>query len=185
MVRERFHGQVTQRLHNYLASAQSLVEHVRRLMRDRKGPIVKAFKERKSKVLENGEMPFMHDLRNYTMHRTLPFFAHMLSMTNVNTPEQKMVSEVQLSVPQLLEWDGWRASAKTFIEAQGDAVAVRPVVRKHGELVFGLNMWLHNQLAKANDAALDEVNELIVDANTILTQGDRETARRRARRDFS
>lgn len=31
----------------------------------------------------------MVGLRNYTLHRTLPFFAHTLSMTNVTTPERR------------------------------------------------------------------------------------------------
>lgn len=56
-VREQFHAQTTQRLPNYLASAQSLVDHVRRLMRDRAGPIAKEFERRKAALLQNPEVP--------------------------------------------------------------------------------------------------------------------------------
>lgn len=35
VVRDRFYAEATQRLHNYLASASSLVDHVRHLLRDR------------------------------------------------------------------------------------------------------------------------------------------------------
>ena len=185
IVRDQFHAQVTQRLHNYLASAQSLVDHVRRLMRDRTGEITEEFEHRKAKTLRNLEVPFMVDLRNYTLHRTLPFLGHVLSLTQINTPEQKMVSEVQLVTAQLLEWDGWSSNGHAFLQQSGEAVILRPVVKRHGELVLRLNSWLHNELSRANGAALEEVNELVVDVNTILTGGDRATAERRSRRDFS
>ncbi len=184
-VRERFQARATQRLHNYVASAQSLVDHVRRLMRDREGRVVDEFGKRKAAVLANPEVPFVMNLRNYTLHRALPFLGHRLSMTNVNTPEAKMESEVELSVVNLLEWNRWPAPVRTYLEGHGDALSLRPVVKKHGELVFELNSWLHHELARANDPALDEVNELVIQLNMVMTGGDRATAERRARRDFS
>lgn len=132
-------------------------------------------------MLNNPEVPFMLSLRNYTLHRTLPLFAHTLSMTNVNTPDQRMESEVQLGVADLLAWDGWAAPARAYLEAAGEAVQLRPVVKKHGELITQLNMWLHHALADANEEALHEVNELIIDRNAILTGGDREAAVRESR----
>lgn len=43
-------------------------------------------------------------------------------------------------------------------------------------------MWHLQELANANASALDEVNELIVEANAILTGGGMEEARRMATR---
>jgi hypothetical protein len=185
VVRDEFHAQVTQRLHNYLASAQSLVDYVRRLIRGRTGKITEEFERRKAETLRNLEVPFMVDLRNYTLHRTLPFLGHRLSLTQISTPEQKMESEVQLSTAQLLAWRGWSSDGRAFLEQSGEAVFLRPVVKRHGQLLLGLNSWLHNELSRANDPAREEANELVVDLNTILTGGDRETAERRSRRDFS
>ena len=122
---------------------QSLVEHVRRLMRGRAGPIVDEFEERKADVLSNPEVPFVVNLRNYTLHRMLPFLGHRLSMTDVNTPEARMESEVQLNVASLLEWDGWPAPVRADLESGTEALPLRPVVKKHGELVLELNSWLH------------------------------------------
>ena len=86
VVRDRFHDELTQRLHNYVASAQSLVDLVRHLLHNREGQIVDDFERRKQNVLRHGEVPFMKCLRNYMLHETLPFSAHTLSMENVNTP---------------------------------------------------------------------------------------------------
>ncbi len=182
LIRERFHAVTTQRLHNYLASVQSLVDHVRWLMRKRAGSIAEDFERRKQDLLRNSEVPFMVDLRNFTLHRTLPFLAHRLEITNVNTPEQTMESEVELSVAQLLEWAGWSGPTRTYLEAQGDAMVLRPVVKKHGELVLGLNAWLHNGLSRANEEALKEVNGLIVARNAILVGGDTAEAERISRK---
>jgi hypothetical protein len=183
-VRDQFHARLTRHLHNYLASATSLRDHVRRLMVDRAGSLADEFQRRKEEMLRNPEVPFVFDLRNFTLHRKLPFFAHTLSMINVNQPDQKMESEVQLNVVELLVWDGWSAAARAYLRdlGEGAAVTLRPVIKQHADLVLDLNVWLLRELASANEGALDEVNELIVAANAILTGGDVEEARRLAHR---
>lgn len=184
IVRLRFHAEVTQRLHNYLVGAQSLVDHVRRLMRGRVGPIAEEFATRKAELLRGPEIPFMVDLRNFTLHRTLPFFGHTLSVTGVNTPEQEVESEVLLNVPQLFEWDGWSAPARVYLDGQHDALSLRPIVKKHGEMVLELNAWLLSELAKTNKDSLDEVNTLIVARNAVLTGGDPENGEEAVARRF-
>jgi extradiol dioxygenase family protein len=181
VVRERFQAETTRHLHNYLASVHSLVEHVRRMLRGRSGSIIEEFERRKAELLQDPEVKFIVELRNFTHHRILPFLGHTLSLTKVNTPDQQMESEIELSVGQLLEWDGWPALAREFLASQGDAIKLRPAVRRHGQLVFELNAWLLNELGHANDSALEEVNELVVRANMIFT-GDRDRAERLARR---
>jgi hypothetical protein len=85
---------------------------------------------------------------------------------------------------ELLVWDGWSAAARAYLRdlGEGAAVTLRPVIKQHADLVLDLNVWLLRELASANEGALDEVNELIVAANAILTGGDVEEARRLAHR---
>ena len=71
------------------------------------------------------------------------------------------------------------------MKAHGDVVPLRPVIEKHGRLLFDLNAWLHHELSLANAPALEEVNEMVVRRNMIMTGGDRTMAERRARRDFT
>jgi hypothetical protein len=136
------------------------------------------FRRRKEMMLQNPEVWFVVGLRNYTAHRKLPFFAHTLSMTNVNKSDQKMESEVELNVAELLEWDDWPPAERAYLEGLGDAVTIRPVVKRHAELLLDLNAWLLNELSNANAQALDEVNALVVARNAILTGGDLAEARR-------
>lgn len=174
-VRDRFQAVTARCLHNYLASSMTLVDHVRRTMAGRTGQLADEFKSRKEALLQNPEIPFMQDLRNFTLHRTLPFLAHRLSMTNVNTPEQTFESEVELSVAQLLEWDEWSTASRRFLENSGETVALRPVVQRHGQLVLDLNAWVHTKLVQAID--IDQLNELIVEINAALAGVDKESAK--------
>jgi uncharacterized protein YdiU (UPF0061 family) len=178
VVRDRFHAILTRRLHNYAASAQSLIDHVRRIMRKRTGPTAEEFNKRKRELLQHAEMAFVQDLRDYMLHRTLPFFAHTFTLQNVNTPEKTFESEVELATAPLLEWRKWTAPARTYLMSQGEAVNLRPVVKKHGQLLIELNTWLHEELTKENSAALKAVNKLIEIRNSILAgeSGDAEQA---------
>jgi hypothetical protein len=153
----------------------TLVDHTRRLMKGRTGEVTDEFTRRKAELLEHPEVPFMQDLRNFTLHRKLPFLAHTVSMTNVNKPDQQFESEVLLSASDLLDWDGWTARSSMFLASAGD-VELRPVVRKHGEMVSALNIWLFASLIDAIDLAA--INELVVERNAILTGVDVEAARR-------
>jgi hypothetical protein len=180
-VRDQFQAAITQRLHNYVAGTMTLVEHSRRVMGKRSGAICNDFAKRKQELLTNPEIPFMQDLRNFTLHRSLPFLGHSLSVVNVNAPDQAMTSEVQLSVSELLESDGWTAPSRGFLEAQGDVVTLRPLVRKHGRLTLEINMWLHDALASANAEALADANRLVIERNAILTGADLSDAERLTR----
>ncbi len=174
IVREQFHRLVAQRLHNYLASAASLVDHVRRVMRDRNGDIADEFQRRKSVVLADPEIRFVFDLRHYTVHRALPLIGHRFAEKSGGPFE----SEVQIGVPALKEWDGWSNVSQGFLQRSADSIPLRPLIRKHGDFVGSLNVWLHNALADANAARLSEVDQLVVARNAILVGGDLELARR-------
>jgi hypothetical protein len=63
--REGYEAEVTQRLHNYVAGAATLVDHARRLMKGRTGKIANEFERRKLETIANPEVPFIKDLRNF------------------------------------------------------------------------------------------------------------------------
>lgn len=175
VVRTRFEGAVMRGLHNYVASAMTLVEHTRRVMRDRSGPIVEEFERRKHQVVANPEVPFVQGLRNYVLHHSLPFVGHEVRLQP--QPNVIATSEIQLSARELAHWEGWSATTRAFIESHGEALTLRPIIRRHSELVIELNLGLYEQLADANADALAEVKELVVQRNAILAGLDMEEAR--------
>jgi hypothetical protein len=187
VIRERFQAAVTRSLHNYLASAMSLVEHVRAIMGERTGALADEFAARRKSLITNPEIRFVQDLRNFTLHSALPFVGHTVSLPGSDNPAGAATAEVEVSVAQLLSWHSWTAPSKRYLENQGEAIALRPVIKKHGELVLGLNGWLLSELSRENQPALEDVNRLIVERNAILygvdfTQAEELTTRDALRR---
>jgi hypothetical protein len=175
-VRMRFEGQVVRALHNYVAAATTLVDHTRRILRGRSGPILEAFEARKGGVVAHPEVPFIHGLRNYVLHHSLPFIGHQVHVEP--RPDVVATGEIRLSVGELASWSGWSPQARTFLASHGQDLALRPVIDKHAELVVDLNLWLVQQLSDANAAALNEVNRLVEERNAILGDVGIDEARR-------
>jgi hypothetical protein len=144
----------------------TLVDHSRRIMRSRKDAVASEFAERKAELVRNPEIRFIQELRNFTLHRAIPFLGHSFTFTTGTDPA--FTSEVELGVAQLRGWDGWSESSLAFLENQGEAVVLRPTIRRHGQLVLGLNSWLLDALMAANQLAREEVNDLVAKRNAIL-----------------
>lgn len=178
VVRDAFIGELTRALHNYLASAHSIVDHARRLMRQADPDFAAEFKTRVEEAIQDHPvMHFIGGLRNYSVHRRLPFLGSNFSMQNPNSPEAGFQSEIQMSVEQLLEWDGWPATAKEFLFQHAPTFAVGPLIEEHGPVVYDLNVSLHERLMEKNVDALSEVNEMVIEFNATLTGTDAETTR--------
>lgn len=168
LVRRSFEGAVLRELHNYVASAVTVVDHARRVLRGRTGATVDEFARRKTEMNASGLVPFVHCLRSFVLHRQLPFLGHEVRLQP--QPGVLATSDLRLSVEELMGWDGWTAPAKAFLATQQEAIPLRPVIVDHAELLMGLNLWLYEQLAAANESALDEVNELVTERNAILAR---------------
>lgn len=180
VVADAFHRELAQRLHNYLAAATSLIDHVRRLMRGRTGAIAAEFEQRKRALYANAEVSFVQDLRNYAVHRSLPVTGHKVAMRQGAEPAFE--SEVTLSIPHLLEWGKWTARSRDFLAQQGTSLALRHVIRRHGSRMRDLNAWLYNSLSSANEAALTDANRLVVAVNAHLMGVSLDEAERHTRR---
>src|SRR5687768_14922772 len=176
-VREVYEAALMRALHNHVASSRTLVDHVRRVMKGQTGYVADEFDARRAKLLEHGEVHFIHGLRNFMLHRTLPFVSHELSISDVNQPTQAFKAKVSLSAAQLLEDDSWSAPARTYVRDQPDDVDLRHAVLLHGDLVYRLNSWLYDALEDEAGAVVEELNRLVDEVNAALLDCDVETAR--------
>lgn len=174
IIRDAFSASVLRLLHNYLASAASLVDHSRRLVRGIDQELADEFEKRKAVVLDHPAVHLVMGLRNYLMHRALPGIGHTLSMTKVNTPEATMESHVQLQASELCRWAGWDTQARAYLHAADGSIDLLPIVEIHGRLSGELNGWLFNALTDANEEGRQEANELMIEWNEALS-GNRPT----------
>lgn len=56
-------------------------------MRGRKDALAQEFDARRQLVLANPEIPFVQDLRNFTLHLALPFVGHTVTLPGPADPE--------------------------------------------------------------------------------------------------
>jgi hypothetical protein len=147
-------------------------------MRGRSDAIVSKVDAEKSTLLTHPEIPFIKELRNYMLHRSLPPVLHRAVMTGLNTPTPGSESEVTLSAEDLLGWHGWGSAAKAFLRGQTGGLALRPVIENHGYEMYKFNDWLLDLLIEENRSNLAAANELVVERNALVNRVDIPEARR-------
>lgn len=182
-VRENWEARTIRALHNYVASSASVVDHVRRVMRGREGPIAERFETKRLATVEHPEMAFVRDLRNYTLHRSLPSLGFSLTMKRKDdeSEEWDMTAKVYLHTEELFRWEGWKADSRAFLESLEDGqVHLFPTFETHVNQMVRLNGSLCNALGEAID--YDALNALVEEANAVLTGGDMDEARRMSER---
>ncbi len=115
-------------LHNYVASAQSLVDHSRNLYEGKLNESIRPFSDYKERV----EKDFAYDplarfvicLRHYCQHYKAP----TISILTTN-PSGRLVREVQLPLTSLLTSDRWNSEAKTYLKTiESNGVDIQQVV---------------------------------------------------------
>jgi hypothetical protein len=169
-VREEIEARIDQRLHNYVASSGALVDHTRRMLAKYEGTALSdEYEIRKEEIARTGPARFMKDLRNYTLHRELPFLGNIVSLA---TDEgDRWVAEIRLSAALLLEWDGWSRPARSLIEASDGAITLRHVVREHVDLIRSLYQWLWTQYRGLHRYELVLLDDLHAEHDWVLSGG--------------
>lgn len=62
------------------------------------------------KLAENGLASFMHDFRNYVVHRGYPEISQQLTFDEINTS-----NDIFFNKEELLKYDGWSTNSKRYI----------------------------------------------------------------------
>ncbi len=168
-VADEINAQIDQRLHNYVASAASLIDHTRNLFKHYEGRHVAAeYESRKDLLAAEPVNGFVRDLRNYALHRSLPWLGHKVSTTGAG---QDIAAETYLGTAELRTWDGWKAPAKAFLDEAGDTVALTATIEQHVSLVRGLHEWVLAQFEGLHRADIAGSNALINEYNWLISGG--------------
>ncbi|HEX8166927.1 MAG TPA: hypothetical protein VF601_14230 [Beijerinckiaceae bacterium] len=153
------HREVNRYVHNFVASAMTLVEHTRIFIRREYSntPLATMYQAKIDKEIRNDELcKFVQDFRNYMLHRELPNSEMFVSYTK--TEDGGMINTgVVYKVENLKNWDGWTVPSKGFLEKQGENLNLREIAVKYEEKVLKLHDWLEEAL---NEHHRDELEEL-------------------------
>jgi hypothetical protein len=173
-LRERVSADLDQRLHNYVASMGSLIDQTRRLIDSyTRMSIKEAYEARKGLLVSRPVTGFVRDLRNYLLHRSLPYISHSVSFN-----QESYEAKVLLSVAELNVWDGWKAEAKRFLASAGDDIELMSTVRDHFTGVDNLWRWLFAQYAGLHRVDETGYNELVNEHDWYLSGGQSGRLRR-------
>lgn len=140
-----FLKEVARLLHNYVAAAQSLLDHTRRhhqaLYEDSR-----LFPEYNDEVnrrfATNRLATFVKGLRQYCQHYEFPPVASVLSPS---AGEPGYSSRISLDSDKLREFSGWKAPAKEFLKDAGDTIDLLEVIDDHHKMVVDFHRWLESR----------------------------------------
>jgi hypothetical protein len=159
---QQTHREVVRRVHNFVASALTLVEHTRIFMRENycSTPVLDRYQAKIDADLANDPLArFVQDLRNYMLHKGLPNSEmHMKFESNPDLPGGgTLETGIQIRAARLQEWDGWSVSARGFIEACGESIDIRTVAETYADKISLFHTWLQRELDQFHS---DDLNEL-------------------------
>jgi len=155
---------VVRRLLNYLSSAMSLKEHTRILINslyqktefeaEYKIEIISIFKEKKV-------VGFIEELRNYSLHYSLPISIPKFSIQMDQDAETKVIEHYfYLDKKKLLEWSSWKAKAKPYLEEQIDEIDVETLIDEYYEIVSSFHNWLYEKIYSIHKNEIDWISKM-------------------------
>jgi hypothetical protein len=149
--------EVTRLIHNYVASAKTLIEHTRRLYKDlRKGGLT--FEDYQEKVTRDFASDplakFIEDLRDYCMHYAPPPVFSELKYTR---KPARFTTGLKLNVDSLQLFGGWSTPAKKYLSDQGKAVDLLGPVDDYHAKVIAFHKWFKGRLMQLHARELGKV----------------------------
>lgn len=165
----QFLADVIRCLHNFLASAKSLVDHSRNLMEDvyADHPLLTEYQERVRREMgSSGLVQFVHDLRNYILHKGIPIIQESLTIR----PGEKPVFSVALDLSRMRDWSKWSHGAREYIDSLPDHVRLAEVVEPYLEQIVFFHQWLTNRRLEVDRPAMENLRELQRQLRQICTE---------------
>jgi len=161
-------------LFNYLASAFMLIDHTRRYVdRMYSNNTYSAFKTDCEKAIDqrfanNDNHHIAQGLRNYIQHRKLP----SVGSTIHYTPKNGLNKAFNVSIPSLLEWDGWSTKAREILTAKGNTLPLRDFIQQYFQQVESFHKWLWTNQVKLHKEDFDRFNQLKREARTAFKNAE-------------
>ena len=153
-----FQKELVRMLHNYLASAKTLVEHTRKFVRTQYfgTEFEKKYDSKVDEAFHNPFCSFIMDLRDFILHNGLPQTSASFHFER----EKPLEFTIKLDVGSLRNWDGWDPQAAQYLGTLGAEVVMDDLVQRYTSLVAGFYKWFAEELQSFHSLHLKELNEL-------------------------
>lgn len=144
-------------LHNFVAGAKTLVEHSRNTIRElcEKTDFWEEYQDRVMNTFANEPViKFVEELRNYALHKNLPYTTATFHMTN--PPENSMM----LNLDTLRNSYKWKDLSKKYLDKLGDRVNLESVISEYATIVIDFHKWLEERLQEVHKKAFEKTEEI-------------------------
>ena len=162
------HREINRRMHNFVASAKSLVDHTRVFMNKnyKNSTILEEYNKKISKELSsNPIVQFIHDIRNYILHKELPPSRMFFEAKPANDGSGHIFSTgVYFDVNDLLSWNKWNTHSLNYIKKHNDKIHIKDVCSKYRDIISNFHSWLNK---KQFDFHVTDIEELAKIENQI------------------
>ena len=169
----------TRLLHNFLASATMLVDVTRRWVRHHfvDSEFLHMYQQEVSKRFKsNVQAQFLEDLRNFTLHRALPFSIPELRMEQVTDNTLRSSQAIVLLKNHLLEWDNWSELGRMQIDMAFEGeVDILSVCTQYFENVTQFTQWLFWHVRELFNDEVERINSAIMKLRTAGGASPRES----------
>lgn len=165
-----FQREVTRLLHNFVASAMSLIDHSRVLYRELyepKGRFPEYKEELERRFTKNPLASFVVCLRQYFQHYKAPI---VFSEMRWSRESPTFDSKLKLNKVELEGFSSWKSPAKKFLAKQEDSIDLLNLVEEYYALVMDFYKWfggrqeeIHSEEFERVDAKQRELAKLVRD----------------------
>jgi hypothetical protein len=173
-----FLDEATRRLHNYVASAMSLVDHTRKAINKVYAPNTQPRTEYDERIrtdfVESPEIRFVQDLRDLMLHVDAPHVNARFTLRR--EPERggelRERRELILNRPRLLAWNGWSPPARAILAREtDDDLPIEPLIRYYTARVSAFYNWLAEWHRRQHPAAYSELETLQKQLRDVVVAG--------------
>lgn len=148
-------------LHNFIASAFSLVDHTRVFCRDlykEPHPFMSEYQTMVDSTFKvNPLAMFVKDFRQYVQHFQSPAIA---IVSNLTDNPSDINARVVIAKDILLQFSGWNAPAKIYIEQIGKELDVQTMAEDYYSLVLGFYNWFQKRQQEVHKVEFEELEFL-------------------------
>lgn len=158
---EVFDRELIRRLHNFVSSVKSLIEHSRNLVRKMypSGELRAEYDKRAAAFAANPRRRLVQQLREYVLHNRLPPTIESSSFSRVDEGFE-MTTSVALDYEILLEHGKWDADVRELLRS-GEKLDLLELVDEYLDQVAEMYLWFIEAQFREHRADIDATNAMI------------------------
>jgi len=145
---------ITRLLHNFLASAKSLIDHTRTHMQSLyKGQcFLSEYETRVADQFASSPVQrFVQDLRNYALHYALPVTGSLFSWEST----EGLNIAYYINAVELRKWDRWSPEGLQYLNAFQEILPIKQLASDYFSLVDAFYKWLDKRQQEINSEKLE------------------------------